>query len=179
MTLVYKELILMMILSVAIAVCSYLARVLRQKKYAHHVTFNPLTKSEERFLKHPYGYALYLIALIAFCCWFFVNYTEGNLQQFYFGMFISLLSMALGYMIGVSLVFLYSFRNPEKISGQVVFEDRGLHALHIQAPFMACVILFVSLAVIHPTPFIYGGLVAAIGMLLLLFISMSKRQKAI
>jgi hypothetical protein len=167
MMLVHLEVILMITMAIATISCLYLNLVLHQQKYAHHVVFDQPTKVQKKLLERPYIYFLGILLFVILYSWFLANYLEDDGQQFAFGLFISLLSIILGQAIGGILIFLYAIKNPEKIAGQTIFKDKKILALHSQAVFMPCLILLISLVIIHPAPFILGSLVAAIIMSLI------------
>jgi len=161
MVLVYQEALLMIVMAIATITCLYLSLILHQKKYAHHVVFDQPTKSQKRLLEHPYIYFLGTLLFVIFYSWLLASQLQGYVQQFLFGSFIATLSIACGQAIGGILVFLYSIKNPEKISGQTIFKDKKFLTLHLQAALMPCLTLLISLAIIHRTAFILGSLVAA------------------
>lgn len=162
MTLIQIETISMIGLAVAGIACLYLNLVLYQKKYAQHVVFDQPTTLQKKLIEKPYFYFIITLLLVVFYTWLLANYMEGNTQQFFFGAFISLCSILLGQAAGGILIFLYSIRSPEKISGQTVFEGKKFRLLHLQPTLMTCLALLIPLAVIYKTPFIFGALAAAI-----------------
>lgn len=162
MILVYLEVMLMITMAIAASICMYLNLILHQKKYAHYVVFDQPTKLEQRLLNHPCIYFLGTLLFVIFFSWILVNYIEDNAQQFFFGAFISLFSIGFGNALGGILIFIYTLRNHEKISGQVIFEDKMFLSLHLQSVLMSCLTLLISLTIIYQTPFMLGSLIAVI-----------------
>lgn len=175
MDLVSLEVILMIVLGVLTAICGYLNILLYQKKYAQHVVFDSAPKKlQKRLLDHSYIYFLGYLAFVIFCSWYFATLIEGDMQQFFFGILISMYAMLLGRIIGGMLICLYAIKNPEKIAGQTIFEDKRFKILHKQHAIMPCLILLGSLCIIQFTPFIFGCLVSVMIDSLVFFLMLLK-----
>jgi len=163
MDLVHLEALLMIAIAMTSVILGYFNILLHQKKYAQHILFDAESrKAEQRLLDYPYLYFIGVLGAVILLSSILIALGEGDLQQFLFGLLIAQFSMFSGSLIGGILVFLYAIKNPEKISGQSFFNDKKFLALHAQNLYMPCLVFLIFLSIIDFTPFIFGGLIAAI-----------------
>lgn len=160
MSLVYLEMIVMIVTAIVAAVSIYFNLVLHQKKYAHHVAFEQPTKLQKKILEHPFICFLCVLLFVTLYSWVLASFLKGNAQQFCFGGLISLFSLSFGNALAGILIFRYTIKHPEKISGQTIFKDKQFLALHQLLPLMPCLALLISLFILHQSAFFLGGLLA-------------------